>query len=477
MKKKVNNKNSKMPNKKAKQSNIKSDYSVFRDNEKTGNTNKMMQNKIESTRKEKNEENKYNNRKTNVKSIKKMRIVIAIILSLIIFFYAIYGVAKLVKNPTSTFIVTNGKISQEESAIGYIVREETVVKGKNYKNGMVKIKSEGEKVAKGDSIFRYYSSGENDLKNKISELDVKIQEVMQNEQTTLPGDIKLLESQIEKELNSIYMINNIQKIQEYKKNINSNISKKAKISGEQSPAGSYLKQLLTEKEEYENRLNENSEYITATEGGTVSYLVDGLEETLNPNNFSNLNKEFLESINIKTGQTVSSSEEVGKIINNFQCYIIFNSNSKESKETKVGNTIKIRLQNSNIIKASIENIIEETDGSRTITIKITNDVEKLIAYRKISFDIIWWNAEGFRIPNDAIKEENGLTYVVRNRNGYYNKMLVKILNKNDEYCIVKQYKTEELKELGFTNTQIYTMKNIALYDEIVINPTSEQMLQ
>lgn len=477
MKKKVNNKNSKMPNKKAKQSNIKSDYSVFRDNEKTGNTNKMMQNKIESTRKEKNEENKYNNRKTNVKSIKKMRIVIAIILSLIIFFYAIYGVAKLVKNPTSTFIVTNGKISQEESAIGYIVREETVVKGKNYKNGMVKIKSEGEKVAKGDSIFRYYSSGENDLKNKISELDVKIQEVMQNEQTTLPGDIKLLESQIEKELNSIYMINNIQKIQEYKKNINSNISKKAKISGEQSPAGSYLKQLLTEKEEYENRLNENSEYITATEGGTVSYLVDGLEETLNPNNFSNLNKEFLESINIKTGQTVSSSEEVGKIINNFHCYIIFNSDSKESKETKVGNTIKIRLQNSNIIKASIENIIEETDGSRTITIKITNDVEKLIAYRKISFDIIWWNAEGFRIPNDAIKEENGLTYVVRNRNGYYNKMLVKILNKNDEYCIVKQYKTEELKELGFTNTQIYTMKNIALYDEIVINPTSEQMLQ
>ena len=38
---------------------------------------------------------------------------------------------KLVKNPTNTFIVTNGKISQEESEIGYIVREETVVKGKN----------------------------------------------------------------------------------------------------------------------------------------------------------------------------------------------------------------------------------------------------------------------------------------------------------------------------------------------------------
>lgn len=406
-----------------------------------------------------------------------IKLLITIILIVIILAYAIYGIIKLVKNPTNTFIVTNGKISQEENAIGYIVREETVVKGQNYKNGMVKIKSEGEKVAKGESIFRYYSSGENDLKTKIAELDTKIQEVMKNEQSVFTSDIKLLESQIEKELNSVYQVNNIQKIQEYKKNINSNISKKAKISGEQSPSGSYLKQLLSEKEEYENRLNADAEYIVASEPGVVSYRVDGLEETLKTDNFANLDKEFLENLNIKTGQIVASSEEVGKIINNFQCFIIFNSSSNEAKDTKVGNTIKIRLQNADIVNASVENIIEETDGSRTITIKITDNVEKIIAYRKISFDIIWWDADGFRIPNDAIKEENGLAYVVRNRNGYYNKMLVKILKQNDEYCIVRQYKSEELKELGFSNTQIYNMKNIALYDEIVINPTDEQMLQ
>ena len=416
-------------------------------------------------------EQKNNKIKFNIK------LLITIILIVIILAYAIYGIIKLVKNPTNTFIVTNGKISQEENAIGYIVREETVVKGQNYKNGMVKIKSEGEKVAKGESIFRYYSSGENDLKTKIAELDTKIQEVMKNEQSVFTSDIKLLESQIEKELNSVYQVNNIQKIQEYKKNINSNISKKAKISGEQSPSGSYLKQLLSEKEEYENRLNADAEYIVASEPGIVSYRVDGLEETLKTDNFANLDKEFLENLNIKTGQIVASSEEVGKIINNFQCYIIFNSSSNEAKDTKIGNTIKIRLQNADIVNASVENIIEETDGSRTITIKITDNVEKIIAYRKISFDIIWWDADGFRIPNDAIKEENGLSYVVRNRNGYYNKMLVKILKQNDEYCIVRQYKSEELKELGFSNTQIYNMKNITLYDEIVINPTDEQMLQ
>lgn len=408
------------------------------------------------------------------KKIRKGRVFAVVLILALVFIYAVYLVAKLVQNPTNTFMVTNGKISQEESDIGYIIREETVVKGQNYKNGMVKIKNEGEKVAKGDSVFRYYSSGEEELKNKIAELDVEIQSLMQNEKSSFPSDVKLLESQIEKELDSIYGANNAQKIQEYKKNINSYITKKAKIS---SPSNSRLKELLSQREEYENRLTSDSENVNAPESGIVSYRVDGLESVLTTEDFTKFNKSFLQDLKLKTGQTVASNEEVGKIINNYQCYIVFNSNTNEAKNSKVGDTIKIRVQNSDTLKASVENIIDEDDESKTITVKITNDVEKLIAYRKISFDIIWWDAEGFRIPNEAIKEENGLSYVVRNRNGYYNKMLVKILKQNDEYCIVRQYKTEELEELGFTSSQIYSMRNIALYDEIVLNPTDEQMLQ
>lgn len=408
------------------------------------------------------------------KKIRKGRVFAVVLILALVFIYAVYLVAKLVQNPTNTFMVTNGKISQEESDIGYIIREETVVKGQNYKNGMVKIKNEGEKVAKGDSVFRYYSSGEEELKNKIAELDVEIQSLMQNEKSSFPSDVKLLESQIEKELDSIYGVNNAQKIQEYKKNINSYITKKAKIS---SPSNSRLKELLSQREEYENRLTSDSENVNAPESGIVSYRVDGLESVLTTEDFTKFNKNFLQDLKLKTGQTVASSEEVGKIINNYQCYIVFNSNTNEAKSSKVGDTIKIRVQNSDTVKASVENIINEDDESKTITVKIANDVEKLIAYRKISFDIIWWDAEGFRIPNEAIKEENGLSYVVRNRNGYYNKMLVKILKQNDEYCIVRQYKTEELEELGFTSSQIYSMRNIALYDEIILNPTDEQMLQ
>ena len=171
----------------------------------------------------------------NKGTLDKRKVIIVSVIILFIFVIAIYTVMHLVQNQSNVAVVTNGVLSQEENVNGYIVRDETVVKGKNYKNGMVKIKSEGERVAKGDSIFRYYSSGEEDIKDKIKKLDVEIQQITQNQDGVFNSDIKLLESQIEKELDNVYGANSIQKMQDAKKNISSYISRKAKISGEYSP--------------------------------------------------------------------------------------------------------------------------------------------------------------------------------------------------------------------------------------------------
>ena len=71
-----------------------------------------------------------------------------------------------------------GQIQEEETGIAYVVRNEEVLKGENYKNGIEQIKAEGEKVAKNEAIFRYYKKNEEDLVKKISELDAKIDEAM-----------------------------------------------------------------------------------------------------------------------------------------------------------------------------------------------------------------------------------------------------------------------------------------------------------
>ena len=408
---------------------------------------------------------------------RKLKKILAIIFCICLAIYFAYAVILLIIHPTEIYVITKGEIKEEEETVGYIIRNETVIKDEDNLNGIYAITTEGQKVAKDEVVFRYYKESEKETTENIKKIDYEIQEELEKDKTSpSSADIKVIENQIEEKLIELNKLTNYQEIKEYKDNIDELISKKIKYIGENT-SDKNIKQLIKEREEYEKKLTNGALYKKSPASGTVSYRVDGLESVLTTEDFTKFNKSFLQDLKLKTGQTVASSEEVGKIINNYQCYIVFNSNTNEAKSSKVGDIIKIRVQNSDTLKASVENIIDEDDESKTITVKITNDVEKLIAYRKISFDIIWWDAEGFRIPNEAIKEENGLSYVVRNRNGYYNKMLVKILKQNDEYCIVRQYKTEELEELGFTSSQIYSMRNIALYDEIVLNPTDEQMLQ
>ena len=110
----------------------------------------------------------------------KNKILISIIL-LVIFAYIIYAIYLLVKDPTDTFTVEEGTVSQEESAVGYVIRDETVIKGENYKNGMIQIISEGNRVAKGENVFRYYCKNENGLLEKIKDTANKYnQQVLYN---------------------------------------------------------------------------------------------------------------------------------------------------------------------------------------------------------------------------------------------------------------------------------------------------------
>lgn len=424
----------------------------------------------------KKEDNKVTNKYKKEKIINnKKKIAVIVVVLFILIAYIIYSIINLIIQPTDVVMIENGKVSFEEDAVGYIIRDETVVKGENYKNGIVQIKAEGQKTSKDDQIFRYYSTGEEDLIKKIEEIDEKINEALNKEKDLFPNDIKNLDKEIEQKLNSIYAINDMQKIAEIKKEISNSITKKAKIAGEKSPSGSYINQLVQERTSYANKLNSGAEYKYAPTSGVVSYRVDGLEDVLTPNNFTTLNKEFLEGLNIKTGQIVAGSNESGKVVDNFKCYIATIMDSDKAKEAKVGDNVKIRLSNSEEISASIEYIADENEKERLIVFKITEQVEELINYRKITFDVIWWSCEGLKVPNTAIIEENNLSYVVRNRAGYLDKVLVKVLQKNDTYSIIDKYTTAELKELGYNISDLKANRNISLYDEILIKPNLEKI--
>ena len=407
------------------------------------------------------------------RKVNKRKLAIIIVLVLAVCVYLTASVYHLIKNPTDSVLVNEGRISQEETVDAYIIRDETVIKGENYKNGMVEIKSEGSKVASGDPVFRYYSAGEDDLKNKIADLDIKIQEAMEKNEDILPSqDTRLLDTQIESTLEQVTNSNDIQKIKEYKKSISEKVTKKAKIAGELSPTGSYLKKLIDERSTYENELNSGAEYINATRSGMVSYRIDGLEETLNTSDFSKINKEFLQNLNLKTGQIISSSNEAGKIVNNFICYIACTSKSNEANQAKIGDSVKLALPSLNEVDAKVEYITRENDNEVTIIFSFTEGIEELLSYRKVSIDIIWWDEKGFKVPNTCIFEQDGLNYVIRTRAGYLDKVLVKVQKATENYSIVTNYSTSEIEELNLSED---VSTSIILYDELLLKPSENQI--
>jgi len=399
----------------------------------------------------------------------KKKYIVYVIFGFIVF-YIFLSIYWLVKTPGDTIMIDNGTLTLEESSTGYVLREETVLKGENYKNGLTPIVVEGERAAKGQTVFRYSGMEEQDTRKKIEEINAKIQEALANQPNILAtADIKNLEKQIDEKSQNLKKLTDISVIAEYKKQIEEILSKEAKIVGSQSKSGAYIGQLTKEKEEYENKLTADLEYITAPMSGVVSYRVDGFEDVLNVNDFSTINKESLDSLELKTGKIVSTSTEAGKIINNFNCYIATVLDSEAAKNAEIGKKVKITLSSGNELNAEIKYSAKENNNETLIIFELKTLTQELIEHRKISFNITWWSASGYKVPNSCILEdEKGLKYVIKRKAGEDKKIIVKVLNKNEKYSIIGAYSDEELNNLGI---DIDKNQKITKYDNILVYPS------
>lgn len=392
--------------------------------------------------------------------------IVAVLSAIVIISYIIYAIYLLIVHSNDTYIITQGTISQEDNSVGYIIRDEQVKKIDNYTNGIYAIASEGQRVAINEPIFRYYSDTEKQITEQITEINYKIQDLLEKDKSVTSADIKAIENQIENKVEDINTLNNYQEINEYKKNIDTLISKKINFIGDVTE-NKEVKSLIQERKTLENKLKNGSEYQRAPKSGIVSYRVDGLEEKLTTENFDIINEKYLDSFGLKTGQIISASNESGKVIDNFKCYIAITLNSKEAMQAKVNDKVKIRISNDEEDAKIIQ--INEESGKRTMIFEMNQMSENLINHRKIAVDVIWWDVSGLKVPNQALIKENELYYVIRDKAGVQSKILVKVKKQTDKYAIIESYKNNELQELGLSTQDIRNYKKITNYDEIIVN--------
>ena len=381
---------------------------------------------------------------------------------------------EFISRPANEFIVEQDSVSFEETTEGVFVRKELLVKGNNYKNGMVQIISDGKKTAKGEKIFRYYSNGEDEILKEIDSLSKEINEIIEStEIRVLSSDIVSLEESIEDTINKIYELNDTQKIGEYMKKIDEYMDTKTERTGAGSD-NAYIKTLAEQKNSLESKLIETSEIMTAPSAGLVSYRIDGTEEILTVNNekdFSYITKDLLNGIDIKSGSIIPINTEQGKIVDSFEAYIAIYMDTERATFAEVGEKVKLRIESTTVVDAELcaINQVEGEENARILVFKIEDDIEKYLEYRRVQIDVIWWEYDGLKVSNSAIIEEDGLSYVLRSRLGIEEKILIKVLRQNESYSIVENYEDEELIELGYSEEDLKDRNHIKLYDRIVVS--------
>lgn len=414
---------------------------------------------------------------------KKKNNIIFILISfaIIIIIFMIINVVKLFSKPTETTLVKNGKLTKYEEVVGYIIRDEQLIDTSNY-TGIVQTKIEDStRVGKDGIIATYVSESEEQLVKQISDLDKKIEEAMASQRTIYSSDAKALETSIQEMLyDSIRNNNDISSLQDSKVKLNNSIKKKAQIVGELSPVGSKLKELISERNNYEKQINDSIQELRAPMSGIVSYRVDGYEGILTKSDISNLTSAQLDNLQLNANQMIIRNPSNVKIIDNFDCYIAMFMNSPESMSANINDKLYLRFENvdSNLISANIEYISEEENG-RLIIVKVETDIEKLAKYRKINLDVVWWSYEGLKIHKSLITKQqvcNSSGDVVKmldcvkvKKAGFSEDVYIKIIKEFDNYAIVDNYTQQEYLDMGFSDKDIANFVTLKLYSEVIVN--------
>ena len=200
----------------------------------------------------------------------------------------------------------------------------------------------------------------------------------------------------------------------------------------------------------------------------MSYRIDGLENVLKTGDFSYLNEEVFDSIEIKMGATIPLSNNNCKIINNFNSYIATFMNTEKANTANVGDEVTLRLTTGNVLSAKIVYLGETTKEGRVIVFEIREGIENLIEFRKISMDVIWWDYSGYKVSNSVLISGDGKNYVQKYKTTSSEIILVKVKRQNDTYSIISNYTDEELLEMGISQEEINKRTKIKLYDRLLV---------
>ncbi|MBM7555465.1 putative membrane fusion protein [Halanaerobacter jeridensis] len=180
------------------------------------------------------------------------------------------------------------------------------------------------------------------------------------------------------------------------------------------------------------------------EPGIISYKVDGLENSLEREDISDLSYKKISklkgSINVvESGESINAGRPLFKVINNFNFYLAVLLPEGELQNYELQDKVEIVFSKfpTQILKGRVYKTILDSPQN-IMVLKVDRFLPKLIDLRKVRVKVVKERYHGIVVPEDAIIEENEKTKVrIRGYVKDYTKE-VKVKAKIEDKVIIKK---------------------------------------
>jgi hypothetical protein len=210
-----------------------------------------------------------------------------------------------------------------------------------------------------------------------------------------------------------------------------------------------------------SRVNVKASSNYAMQAGMFTSFTDQMEGYYTLENFQTMKLiPISEMIDRSESPIVQSGDVVGRIVDNYVYYIVFDIKKEDEKHFELKAKRELILDEGMIIKGIVANKSEFDDKVR-ILMSFKENAEYFLSRRWVDFKVIIDHEQGLLIPKTALStHEEKIGVYVENIDQTYTFKPISIIKENEVNVVVKE---------NYFKKDDKTFKTVKLYDDVLID--------
>lgn len=347
----------------------------------------------------------------------------------------------------------------------FAVREETVISN-SHSGTLVPVLSNGSKVAIGDTVAEVFTDdavAENS--ERLAELKAEIDYYMSVQGTgagTLQSDINFYKNSASDTLLAMTSsIDNdeLSSIYDHSRRMRDIITKKHIVTGQNIDVSDILTQLRDEYDSLKGK-SVSSSVVAAEKSGYYVSSCDGYENFVDFEAVKNMVPHEVKNVLFAENSHVPS-DSVGKIITDFNWYLVCNTTIKELGDIERGDNVVVSFMNSSVRDLTMRvAAVNQSEDNSSVTLVLRCNImdEDIAALRKATIKIRVESISGLALDRKALR-------TVDSQKGVY----IKVGNIAEFRTVNIVYSDENI--VIADNSEAKLDNHLELYDEIILEGT------